>query len=238
MARGATSLHLLGDFALLHDQLPVPTGTGSRRLLSYVALQGSPVRRSHVAEVLWLLGTGARATANLRAAISRLPRPAGRPLLVSEGDQLRLAPHVEVDLDLARDSLNTGRPDPVDPRCAALLSQDLLPAWDDDWLVIERERHRQLRLHALEDLSAALCREGRYAEALSTALAAVEGEPLRDTARRRVIEVHLAEDNAAEALREYESYRRLLSDELGIAPSPCIRLLVAPLLGRPADQHA
>jgi hypothetical protein len=42
---------------------------------------------------------------------------------------------------------------------AANLYEDLLPAWDDDWLVLERERHRQLRLHALENLSARLSGE-------------------------------------------------------------------------------
>jgi DNA-binding SARP family transcriptional activator len=51
-----------------------------------------------------------------------------------------------------------------------------------------------------------------------------------------VIEVHLAEGNPAEALRQYESYRRLVRDELGLTPTAEIRSLVAGLLGRPADR--
>jgi DNA-binding SARP family transcriptional activator len=53
-----------------------------------------------------------------------------------------------------------------------------------------------------------------------------------------VIEVHLAEGNHAEALRQYQGYRHRLREELGLAPSPVIRALVAPLLGRPADVRA
>lgn len=34
------------------------------------------------------------------------------------------------------------------------LSWDLLPIWYDDWLVIDRERQRQIRVHALEQMSA------------------------------------------------------------------------------------
>jgi DNA-binding SARP family transcriptional activator len=49
--------------------------------------------------------------------------------------------------------------------------------------------------------------------------------------------VHLAEGNAAEALRQYQTYRSLLADELGLGPSPALRRLVAPLLGRPVDQE-
>jgi hypothetical protein len=51
-----------------------------------------------------------------------------------------------------------------------------------------------------------------------------------------VIAVHLAEGNAAEALRQYHVYRRLLALELGLPPSPSIRQLVAPLLGRPIER--
>jgi DNA-binding SARP family transcriptional activator len=45
----------------------------------------------------------------------------------------------------------------------------------------------------------------------------------------------MVEGNHAEALRQFDSYRRLLAAELGIPPTPSIRRLVAPLLGRPTD---
>ena len=79
---------------------------------------------------------------------------------------------------------------------------------------------------------------GRYPAALAVGLAAVQSEPLRESAHRRVIEVHLSEGNHAEALRQYQTFRRLLADELGLPPSPAMRALVAPLLGRPVDHAA
>ena len=33
---------------------------------------------------------------------------------------------------------------------ASLLEAELLPGWDEEWLLLDRERHRQLRIHALE----------------------------------------------------------------------------------------
>lgn len=99
-----------------------------------------------------------------------------------------------------------------------------------------QESHRQQRLHALERLSTLLRRAGRFPAALQAALAAVACEPLRESAHRRVVEVHLAEGNASEALRHYDAYRRLLAHDLGLAPSPAIRNLVGPLLGRPVDR--
>lgn len=68
---------------------------------------------------------------------------------------MALAPGVEVDLHevraqarrVLRHELST--PDDVDDLC---LAGELLPDWYDDWVLIERERFRQLRLHALDAL--------------------------------------------------------------------------------------
>ena len=60
-------------------------------------------------------------------------------------------------------------------------------------------------------------------------------EPLRESAHRRVMQVHLAEENPSEALRQFDAVRVLLRDQLGIAPSAATRAVVAPLLGRPFE---
>jgi hypothetical protein len=57
---------------------------------------------------------------------------------------------------------------------------ELLPGWYDDWVMFERERLRQLQLHALETMAHRLAKEHRYADAVDVALAAVRLEPLRE----------------------------------------------------------
>ena len=42
---------------------------------------------------------------------------------------------------------------------------ELLPDWYDDWVLLERERFRQLRLHALDALCDDLTRAGRHWDA-------------------------------------------------------------------------
>lgn len=96
---------------------------------------------------------------------------------------------------------------------------DLLPGWDEDWVMFERERLRQLRLHALDTLAAHLVVQGRHALALEAALESVRIEPLRESAHRAVVSVHLAERNVAEAVRHFEAFRRLVHKELGVQPS-------------------
>ncbi len=65
-----------------------------------------------------------------------------------------------------------------------------------------------------------------HADAIQAALAAIRLEPLRETAHRTLIEIHLAEGNWSEARRHFLRCSQLLRDELGVAPSPSIcRLL-------------
>jgi hypothetical protein len=63
------------------------------------------------------------------------------------------------------------------------LRGDLLPGWYDDCVLLERERVRQLHMHALEALAEKLAAAGRYGEAVPAAYAAVVAEPLRRCSR-------------------------------------------------------
>jgi DNA-binding SARP family transcriptional activator len=106
------------------------------------------------------------------------------------------------------------------------LSFDLLPDWYDDWVILEAEEWRQLRLHALEALSDRFARGGRHPDAVAAAMAAVKGDPLRESARVVLVKAHLAENNPSEALREIQRYRRLLHEQLGLKPSPIFMTLL------------
>ncbi|MGH3548598.1 MAG: AfsR/SARP family transcriptional regulator [Pseudonocardiaceae bacterium] len=110
------------------------------------------------------------------------------------------------------------------------LTRELLPDWSEDWLLFERQRWHQFRLRTLENLAAQQHAEERYLDAVQTALAAIAIEPIRETAHRILIEVHLAEGNTASAVKHYQHYRQLLQHELGVVPSAQMNQLVNPLI--------
>ena len=94
-------------------------------------------------------------------------------------------------------------------------------------MFFERERRRQLRLHALEALSSELSTTHQHGEAIEVALAAIAMEPLRESAQRALASAYLNEGNYSEARRTYDSYAGLLGDELGVKPSAEFRALMA-----------
>jgi DNA-binding SARP family transcriptional activator len=221
---------LLGGFRLHAGDDPVRLAPGPQRLVALLALHDTALCRGRVAGMLWGDSTEARAQGSLRSTLWKLQ--AARPGVVwIQGDNLELADNVEVDLRhagwLAR-SLVTGRFD--EETIGALLEprfcSELLPGWFDEWVLVERERHRQMCLHALESLCEHLTGAGRYGAAVLAGLAAVGMEPLRESAHRALIRVHLAEGNAGEAIRRYRLYEGIAARDLGVGPSPMMRSLL------------
>lgn len=226
-------LFLVGRFGCRVAGDDVRLAPTAERVLAFLALARRPVRRHQLAGTLWPETTDRQALARLRSVLWKVPATVRDALVHADTTSVALQPATAVDLyDLDGDGAPGGDDDAGDH---LLLRGELLPGWDDDWVLVERERHRQLLLHLLEDRSAACCRRGRFSDALRFALEAVAREPLRESAHRRVVEAHLAEGNAAEALGQYGHFRKLLHAELGLAPSPAMRDLVRDLLGRPAD---
>jgi DNA-binding SARP family transcriptional activator len=128
----------------------------AQRLLAFVALHERPLQRVYVAGTLWLDASDDRAGASLRSSLWRLNRP-GHQVVESTTTHLRLAPDVDVDLRRAlglAHRLLDGSADADDLDAGeAVLRGELLPDWYDDWLLFERERFRQVSLHALEVLA-------------------------------------------------------------------------------------
>ena len=191
-------------------------------MIAFLALNTRPLPRVYVAGVLWIDASERRASGSLRSALWRL-RLARLHLVDVMRDQLQLAREVIVDVHEVESQAKRL----LDSSCKCKesdyddlpFSGDLLPAWYDDWLLIERERLRQIRLHALETLCERLTKEGRFGKAINAGLAAVNEEPLRESAHRALIKAHLAEGNPGEAIRQYRLYAQLLHDELNLEPS-------------------
>jgi DNA-binding SARP family transcriptional activator len=228
----APHLRLLRTFELTHTDTSVPVTLAGQRLLAFLALANRVVQRTYAAGSLWLDATDRQASARLRTTLWRLPRPGGFALVEATASCLRLNTGVTVDLWqrdlLAARLIDDGGDVGLGELDPSLFFDDVLPDWYDDWVVLERERYRQMRLHALEALCLHLAARRRYARALQAGLAAVAAEPLRESAHRAVISVHLAEGNSSEAARVYQSYRDLLGETMGLRPSAAMLALLAP----------
>jgi DNA-binding SARP family transcriptional activator len=220
-----TRLCLLGGFNLIVQDARVDLPIHAQRVLAYLSLV-QPTQRAHhrtgLADRLWGSVSVERSHASLRTALWRIRR-ADPQLVRASRETVRLDD--SVDVDVRRCVAQAGRlltdDEDLQPRDTDLsaLRGDLLPGWDEDWLLLERERIRQIQIHALEALAHRLRRRGRHLEAIEAAFAAIAEEPLRESAHAALIDIFLAERNIAQARFQLDRYAALLWSELAIKPS-------------------
>lgn len=227
--RSGVIVHLLHGFELSVSERRVALPATASRVVAFLALHRRRLKRDFVAGKLWTESSEERAHSNLRSALWKV-RTSGFPVVEADRTSIRLAPDVDVDVTAVVDQCQHLIDDSLTPSEAHLdaapLRWELLPDWYEEWVFFERERLRQLCLHALEALADRLSAVGRHAEAVDAGLAAVQFERLRESAWRALIRAHLAEANRSEAIRQYRYYRRLLHEELGLQPSAELEALM------------
>ncbi len=220
-----STIRLLGGFGVVDRGQPITLPTDAQRVVAFLALHPHSVPRSYVAGSLWLDATEERAFGNLRSALWRLrQRTSGLIETADHNLALNATTDIAVTAALADRLCTPGDCNGGDYDIAPF-SYELLPGWYDEFVLVERERLRQTSLHALEAIAQRLTAQGRFAAAITAALAAIRLDPLRESAHRAAITVHLAEGNHSEAIRQYHTYAELLNTELELTPSPLIRRL-------------
>ncbi len=231
-------LTLLGGFCLTVDDRAVELTPVTERLVALLALAGR-CSRSRAAGTLWPDSAQARASASLRSSVWRVNR-AACGLIAATRFTLDLRPDVEVDVhhyvSMATGSIDSRSPTPASDVLGALgHGGELLPDWDDAWLLADRERLRQLRLHMLEEQAERLSRARRYALALDAALTALVADPARESAHRTIMRIHLAEGNTSEARRAYLACRTALRRDLGVEPSEITTRMLGTVVAQRPD---
>lgn len=227
----AVTLHLLDGFHCAVGGRARQVGPGLQRLLAFLAVHTWPSRYV-IAGMLWPDRRDDAALAALRTSVWRLQRQV--PGAVDAGARtLALSPGVRVDLYDCITWAQRVLRDPatlVDEALEPPPGTELLPGWYDEWLEPERQRLHQLRVHALETAAAEHLARGRPGPALAAAFTALRTDPLRESAHRLVVRIHLAEGNVDAALHQYSTCRQALDAELGVLPSAALVELVDPYL--------
>jgi len=95
----------------------------------------------------------------------------------------------------------------------------LLPSESGQWIDELRERLRSIFARACECLAETYIWNSEPSVAVDVAKELVAMQPFRETGYQLLMRAHAAAGNRAEALWVYERCRKLISEELGVAPS-------------------
>jgi DNA-binding SARP family transcriptional activator len=218
------TVHLFGSAWLSFDGAPwqFSAPPACLTLLAFLALRRQPVRRASVAAALWPDQTDAEARANLRRHVHRLkralPSPEAAEWIVDHAGALAWN-HDAAVVDVA--SFLTGVANETGIAAAVELYRgDLLEGYEDEWLVVERERLRALYLEALRGLCAARRRARDFTAAVQYAERLLSYDDLQEDALRELMSARYEQGDRSAALAVYERFAWRLRDALDIAPMP------------------
>ena len=256
---GATAgrADLLGAVALhAPDGTPVPvTRPQVQVLLAFLLLEGRPVRRDEIAELLW----GDRPLADhwqgaVRGVVSKVRDLVAAADLDAEvaslGDgtvRLVAGPGCTVDVVLAEAAVAAAEAALADTEpglaldlvagWAEPLQQPFLPAGDGDWVRSQQHRIVQAARRATLVRIQALRASGRPDRASEVATTWIHRNPIDEGVHEQLIGALLDDGRRGEAVEAYRHLAQLLADELGVGPSDAVASLVGgarPAVAAPA----
>jgi len=220
----------LGGLSIQHRGEPV-TGFDSRKvpaLLVYLACTRRDHPREVLAELFWEDRTQAQALSNLRVALTSL-RQTVEPFVTITRESVGLNPDATAWLDAAEFEEQLGAAGTDAARLTSALDLyrgDFLAGFFVDsaafeaWATRERERLRLRAMAGLDALLAAHLSSEAYPAGIAAATRLLDMDPLREETHRQLMDLLARSGQRGKALEQYETCRRLLDDELGVAPAP------------------
>jgi DNA-binding SARP family transcriptional activator len=246
-------IRILGPLEVLADEHAIEiTSARQRALLTLLAVNANRVvTPDRIVEDVWGTDTPASGTKVLAFHVSRLRdalapgrrsgEPSGGLETEAGGYVLRVDPDAIDAVHFERLAHEAHRRLPEDPVAAHAILDDALGLWRGDALADvayaefaqpEIRRLEELRLGGLEDRLDAELRLGGHLEAVAALEDLLASNPLRERVRGLLMLALYRSGRQAEALRVGGAGRRLLSEELGIDPSPDLVRLEAQILAQ------
>lgn len=218
-------MQLCGRLAVVLDGRRIEgdlPGRQGRLLFAYLALHRlRTVERSELVEALWPDGRDG----GLAPLLSKLRR-----VVPLDGIRLELE-NAWIDVEAAAEALHRAESALAQnnahrawgPSQVALFTsgRTFLSGENAPWIDEERRHLEAMHIRALEAYAACTLAIGgtELPAAVRAGRELTRREPYRESGWRILMQALVAEGNTAEALQAYERLRRLLREELGIAPS-------------------
>jgi len=202
-------IRLVGELGLELDgqRLDAPASRRARSLLAWLAYHPGMHARGRVAAVFWPDVLDHSARASLRTTLTTLRRSLGDAAgcIVAGRDRVGIQDREDVWIDVREIGrlAAAGRGD----EALALSSEDLLTDLDDDWVLEERQAHRDRVAELLAALGEAAEEAGDAEAAVHLARRRLDLDPASEDAARVLMRSLARAGDAAAAVAAYESFR-------------------------------
>lgn len=261
------SLSLLGTWQASLNGEPITAFESDkvRALLAYLAIESErPHRRESLAALLWPERPERNARQNLSQALFNLRKgirdhEANPPLLFMTPKTIQFNRAADFRLDVAafEERITASKKHPheemtICPPCMKRLERaityyqgEFLTGFSlpdstafDEWILLKREQLHRLMLEALFSLTEAYEGQGAFDIALPYAWRQVELDPWNEEGQQHLLHLLMLNGQRSQALAQYEKFRPLLWQDLGIEPTAETQTLAEAIRSGQMDREA
>ncbi|MCB9077406.1 MAG: tetratricopeptide repeat protein [Anaerolineaceae bacterium] len=233
-------IYLLGGLTIKKNGEPVE-GLVSRKaeaLLAYLVCTGRPQSRETLGDMFWDDRSQTKALGNLRVLLTSLRQHLGDYLDINRQTvTFNLASNYRLDVVELTKAMEGVKPEEMGSeqlptvtvtrleQAIELYRGDFLAGFNlrdaqrfEEWARFEREQLQQLAIEALRLLVSFYLRTGNYQAGLKYATQLTEIDSFSEEAHRQMMLLLIRTGQRNAALRQYETCRQILADELGVEP--------------------
>lgn len=204
-------------------------------LLTYLAVTGRPHTRDLLADLLWDELTSQQARNNLRYLLPDLRRVIGDYLLINAQTIAfnQQAPHW-LDVDALRTIQS------VTPPMSTQAWQQVLDLYQGEflagfrvrnapnfeaWVTAQQEELHEVAMQGFQQLAQRYLAEGDSPAGITTVKRLLASDPWHEAGQRLLMQLLVASGQRAAALEQYQQFRNLLQNEVGVEPAAATKAL-------------
>jgi PAS domain S-box-containing protein len=199
----------------------------ARALAVYLAVHaGQRLPRTKLATLLWADEREASARHSLRQALSSIRAVFGADAVLADEEWVSCRPGViAVDAIEFEQRTDGGTLEAIE-EAAQIYCGDFLegqeigePAFDE-WLLVERERLKDVARRNLGQLLVRRTLDPDLEAAINTARRLIQLDPFDEAVHRSLMLLYVRQRRTTQAIRHFRNFSRCLRQELGVAPDP------------------
>ncbi len=217
----------------------------NRALIFYVAAQEGQVARERLLSFFWPDHERTAAMPILRTMIHELRKNLGEAFYADD-ENIRLSPDAFIDLrDFSTALQSPSSNQKILTDALSLYRGEFLEGFSlsdsaqfDDWANSERERFQVIAMNGFARLARMHEEQGDFAIALELMQHALTFNLFQEDLQRDMMRLQYLNGDRAAVIRQYESLRKLLDEELGVPPMPETRTLYDSIINETLVVHA
>jgi predicted ATPase/DNA-binding SARP family transcriptional activator len=247
--------YLFGVFHIESERGPVRLPRHKvESLLAYLLLHSEKHSREKLAALFWGDFPDAEARHSLRTALTTLRTYLDPNLLLTDRETIQFNPNYPVWIDVVEFQKQLDLNSQLSDLEVSVLSDqaatsrlqsairlyqgDLLVDFYDDWILLERDQYRVRYLEVLLRLTQEMRTRSEYEQAITLAQQVLASDLTNERAHQHLMFCFVASGDRSAALKQYETCRRLLQEELGVEPLPETTALFQWIKGTPSEGGA